>query len=149
MPDLQFVVFGQSNPDGDGENLGHVSYLGPLNDEISLMIAYSAADVFVVPSRQDNLPNTVLESFACGTPVVAFRIGGLPDIVDHRENGYLAKELDPLELVEGISWIVSDRHRHTRVCINAREKAVNSFNFPKIAAQYKSLFIEIVSGHQS
>jgi glycosyltransferase involved in cell wall biosynthesis len=102
MPDLQFVVFGQSSPSCSAEDSSHINYLGPLSDEISLMIAYSAADVFVLPSRQDNLPNAALESFACGTPIAAFRTGGLPDIVEHQENGYLATALDSSDLAEGI-----------------------------------------------
>jgi len=143
--DLQFAVFGQSAADSQTDNSSHISYLGPLYDEISLMIAYSAADVFVVPSRQDNLPNTAVESFACGTPVVAFKTGGLPDIVDHMENGYLASPFDSIELAEGISWILNDHDRHSRLCSHARNKAATSFCYPRIAAQYKSLFENMIS----
>ena len=79
-------------------------YTGHLNDHVSLRALYSAADVMVIPSRQDNLPNTGLEAHACGTPVVAFNTGGLPDIVDDRVTGALAEPFDPASLSSCIHW---------------------------------------------
>jgi glycosyltransferase involved in cell wall biosynthesis len=60
-------------------------YLGRLNDDISLALVYAAADIFVAPSIEDNLPNTVMEALACGIPSVAFKIGGMPDMIEHQE----------------------------------------------------------------
>jgi glycosyltransferase involved in cell wall biosynthesis len=70
------VVFGSSKPEKPPDFGLPVHYLGYLHDDVSLVLLYSAADIMVVPSRQDNLPNTVVESLACGTPAVAFDIGG-------------------------------------------------------------------------
>jgi hypothetical protein len=67
--------------------------------------------VFVIPSRQDNLPNTGLEAHACGTPVVAFAAGGLVDIVDHHITGVLAEPFDPLSLAAAIRWVLEDPQR--------------------------------------
>jgi glycosyltransferase involved in cell wall biosynthesis len=70
------------------------------NDIVALL--YAAVDVLVTPSRQDNLSNTIVESLACGTPAVAFDIGGMPDMIEHKINGYLAKPFDTSDLAAGI-----------------------------------------------
>ena len=80
---------------------------GTINSENSLALIYSLSDLFVLPSTEDNLPNTVLESLACGTPVVAFNIGGMPDMIAHLQTGYLAKPGDIDDLANGIKLILS------------------------------------------
>lgn len=76
--------------------------LGFINSLQTMAEAYSAADVFVIPSLEDNLPNTVLESLACGTPVIGFPIGGIADMVKHHENGLLAEAVSAESLAETI-----------------------------------------------
>ena len=88
--DLELVIFGQSRPTQVPAWGFPIRYMGHLHDEVSLALLYSAVDVFVAPSRQDNLPNTVVEASACGTPTVAFNIGGMPDLIEHQVSGYLA-----------------------------------------------------------
>ena len=139
----ELVVFGASEPENSLGFGPPVHYLGHLHDDVSLALLYSGADVMVVPSRQDNLPNTVVESLACGTPVLAFNIGGMPDIVDHKLNGYLAKPFDTSDLAVGINWVLSDNARHKELCIKAREKAVACFDIKKVAGQYAELYMEV------
>jgi glycosyltransferase involved in cell wall biosynthesis len=140
IPDLQLVVFGQLRPK-DTPDLGFpIHYTGHLHDDLSLRALYSAADAFVLPSRQDNLPNTGVESLACGTPVVAFNTCGLPDIVTHHQTGYLAKAFDAEDLARGIRWVLADRTRQTQFGANARAQAVTRFASTVIAAQYQQIF---------
>jgi glycosyltransferase involved in cell wall biosynthesis len=118
--------------------------LGRLHDDLSLALAYAAADVFVAPSVQDNLPNTVLEASACGTPTVAFTIGGMPDLVEHLNTGYLARPFDSEDLAQGIQWVLSDKDRHQRLRKAARAKAEREFNISRIADKYLSLYEDII-----
>jgi glycosyltransferase involved in cell wall biosynthesis len=90
------------------------------------------------------VPNTVVESLACGTPAVAFDIGGMPDMIEHQINGYLAKLFDTSDLAAGIDWVLSDDKRHRDLCIKAREKAVTCFDIEKIARQYAELYGEVL-----
>jgi glycosyltransferase involved in cell wall biosynthesis len=72
--------------------------LGFIEDETVLAEIYSAADLFIIPSIDDNLPNTVIESLMCGTPVVGFRTGGIPDVISDGENGYICQSISPQAL---------------------------------------------------
>ena len=93
----------------------------------------------VVPSRQDNLPNTGVEAHACGTPVVAFRTGGLPDIVEHQHTGYLAKAFETEDLAQGIVWLLA-QHASGQLRQQARERAVERFGESVVAAQYRVVY---------
>lgn len=84
------------------EKLRNVLYLGKIQDEKMMSLAYSAADLFVIPSVEDNFPNTVIESLCCGTPVAGFTIGGLPEIIQNGFNGFLSKEIN----VESLSCLI-------------------------------------------
>jgi glycosyltransferase involved in cell wall biosynthesis len=86
-----------------------VRFLGFLNDEYSMVIAYNAADVFVIPSIADNQPTSVMESLCCGTPVVGFDTGGIPDMIKHKENGYLAKYKDSGDIANGIKFCLENK----------------------------------------
>jgi glycosyltransferase involved in cell wall biosynthesis len=118
--------------------------LGGLSDQISLILAYSAADVFVCPSRQDNLPNTVLESLACGTPVVAFAVGGIPDMVEHGVNGYLAAPEDTHDLAVGIALLLGDADLRQRMGQAGREKVEREFSSSVVARRYMALYEHIL-----
>lgn len=117
--------------------------LGKLHDDATLALAYSAADVFVAPSVQDNLPNTVLEAISCGTPCVAFHIGGMSDMIDHQKNGYLSMPFDYEDLAQGIVWILEDENRYEKLRHQAREKAEAEFSLNYQAARYSRLFCEL------
>lgn len=142
---IEFVVFGSYRPNSEVVPGINTHYLGRLNDEVTLALAYSAADAFIAPSIQDNLPNTVMEALACGTPCVAFKVGGMPDMIEHLSNGYLAAPFEVEDLLQGIIWVLQDRERHKKLCHFAREKAEKSFALERQAYQYKILFEEILN----
>jgi glycosyltransferase involved in cell wall biosynthesis len=113
--------------------------VGYVTDEKALVALYSAADVFVIPSLEDNLPNTVMESLSCSVPCVAFDAGGLSQLIDHKRNGYLAKYRDHEDLANGIMEILQavDRNvmRHA-----ARKKVEEDFSETVIAMRYSELY---------
>lgn len=110
-----------------------------LSQDKDIAATLAAADVLVVPSRQDNLPNTVMEALACGVPCVAFDVGGLPDLIEHQVNGYLAKSLDTDDLARGIAWVLENPGRHTALSAAARESTAR-FEPQTVARQYLALY---------
>lgn len=142
--DIHLVIFGESAPRDPLSLPFPVHYIGHLHDNVSLRLLYSAADVMIIPSRQDNLPNTGVESLACGTPVAAFDTCGLPDIVEHKVTGYLAKAFDPEDLAKGICWVI-ENGRENNISRNARRKVLQTFSAPLVAKQYSTLYKQILS----
>lgn len=106
--DYELVVFGSETPQTPQGFRQKAHYLGMLNDNVSLKALYNAADVMVVPSLQENLSNAIMESLACGTPVVAFDIGGNGDLITHQQNGYLAQPFDIVDFAKGIEQQLSE-----------------------------------------
>ncbi|HBB32486.1 MAG TPA: glycosyl transferase [Cyanobacteria bacterium UBA8803] len=139
----ELVVFGSSAPTYQTDFGLKAHYLGKLSDDLSLALVYASADVFVAPSVQDNLPNTVLEAIACGTPSVAFNIGGMPDMIEHQQNGYLAQPYDSEELAKGITWILQDEQRRQALSRRAREKFEQEFTLELQARKYLNLYKEV------
>ncbi len=102
---ISVLIFGSSYNKEIAEAIPFkAKFMGYLKDDHSISLVYNAADVFVVPSLADNLPTTILESLSCGTPVVGFNIGGIPDMISHKENGYLAKYKDAEDVCNGIKF---------------------------------------------
>jgi len=120
-------------------------WLGNIDDDDWLASIYSAADVMLVPSRQDNLPQTAVEAQACGTPVVAFDVGGLSDIVEHQKTGWLARPFDTRHLAEGIAWILSDKERWQQLGYAARARAASLFSYDVVARQYEKLYETVLN----
>ncbi len=132
------VVFGAE--DGDLDVGLDVRYVGRVRDDGSLASLYAAADVMVVPSLQENFGKTAAEALACGTPVAAFANSGLLDIVDHRQNGYLAQTCSAEDLARGIAWCISEVIRDDRLRRQARRKAVEAFDIRSVVERYISLY---------
>ena len=142
--EIELVIFGAEKPEKPIEFGFKTHYLGRFNDNLSLALIYSAADVFVAPSVQENLANTVLESIACGTPCVAFNIGGMPDMIEHQKNGYLAQPYQIDDLARGIAWVLENKERYQKLAFCSRAKAEREFSMELSAQRYLSLSKDIL-----
>jgi glycosyltransferase involved in cell wall biosynthesis len=141
---LELVVFGAAKPDQPLDLGFPIHYLGKLQDDLSLRLAYAAADVLIVPSVEEAFGQVASESFACGTPVVVFANTGLADIVDHQQNGYVAKHCDVEDLARGIAWVLENPDRHHILRSAARVKAEREYAMDVHANRYLKLFQEIL-----
>jgi glycosyltransferase involved in cell wall biosynthesis len=142
--DVELAVFGSPAPQ---ENPFAVPahFLGRLNDALTLRLAYAAADVFVAPSLQENLACTVLEALACGRPVVAFDVGGMPDMIEPGVNGCLARPYSARELAECLAAVLEPANTQ-HFGSAAREKALAEYSLPVQARRYRALYSDAVSG---
>jgi glycosyltransferase involved in cell wall biosynthesis len=141
---IEFVVFGSSKPQNAPDFGFKTHYLGNLADDVSLVTLYSAVDVMIVPSLQENLSNAIMESLACGTPVIGFDIGGNADMIEHQQTGYLVKPFDTDDLANGIEWILNAPN-YDDLCNKAREKVIREFDSVIVAKKYVELYEEILN----
>jgi len=118
--------------------------VGHLRDEESLVALYSAADLFVAPSLQDNLPNTVLEAMACGLPCVAFNIGGMADLINDGVSGRLAAQGDVGALALCIQQVLSDSAWRAAAGRAARRRAEEYFSYSRLAAEHTDLYGQLL-----
>ena len=137
---LHLVVFGQLAPQSPPQLGFPVNYTGHFHDDLSLRALYSAADVMVVPSRQEAFGQTASEAHACGTPVVAFNTGGLRDVVDDRVTGALAEPFEPASLAAAMSWVLEDSTRRHALGAAARERAELLWAPARVAGMYREVY---------
>jgi glycosyltransferase involved in cell wall biosynthesis len=141
---IEVVIFGK-NKSFDVSMLPFKVYaLDLISVQQDLAELYSLADVFVTPAIEDNLPNTVMEALACGTPVVAFDTGGIPDMVEHRVNGYLAKYKSATDFAAGIDFVLRNEDAET-LAANARQKVMDNFTNEIVAQQYLDLYQSLLT----
>ena len=125
LPDVEIIALGRDIP-----------YINNVEEMAAL---YASMDAFVTPSLQDNLPNTIMEAMACGTPCVGFDTGGIPEMIDHRENGYIARYRDAADLAAGIRYVLDDTN-HRRLSLAAREKVMRCYSEAAVAEKYKIIY---------
>jgi glycosyltransferase involved in cell wall biosynthesis len=140
MEQLELVVFGQRRPTHPPDLGFPIHYSGRLHDDLSLRLLYAAADVMVVPSRQEAFGQTASEAHACGTPVVAFCTGGLVDIIDDHITGALAEPFDPVSLAAAIRWVLEDPQRRRQLGAAARQRAERLWNPARVAGLYAEVY---------
>ncbi|MDJ1175488.1 glycosyltransferase family 4 protein [Roseofilum capinflatum] len=142
---IELVIFGASRPEQPVDVGFKCHYLGRLHDDTSLVTAYAAADVMIVPSLQEAFGQTASESLACGTPVVAFAATGLKDIVEHQKTGYLAQPYEIEDLAMGITWVLDNPEQYPKLRQAARAKAAVEWTFERQANRYIDVFKDILS----
>lgn len=139
----EVVVFGAEKPVVPPDFSLKTRYLGSIRGDHLLALLYGAADVFLLPSIQENLSNMAIEALACGTPCVAFDIGGMPDMIGHKKNGYLAQPYDSEDFGYGIFWVLKKNTRLMKLSKAARKKTEKDFSVEIMASRYKRLYTEI------
>jgi len=143
LKSVTLVSIGKGEPD-ISTAANHV-HAGFIEQDDMLSHLYSLADLFVIPSRQDNLPNTVLEAMACGTPVIGFDMGGIPDMVRPNETGWLAETGDVRSLREAIEQALAHDDQRRRMSTKCREVVEEEYTLEKQANQYLSLYRSILN----
>jgi glycosyltransferase involved in cell wall biosynthesis len=120
-------------------------HLGHVDNDGLLSLIYSAADIYVIPSLQDNLPNTVLEAMACGTPVIGFDVGGIPDMVRPGITGLLVPAGDVMGLSGAISELLRCPDKRAAMAVDCRRIAVDEYGQEMQVRRYLELYREAVT----
>lgn len=121
-----------------------VRWVGYVNSDDLLNLCYGAADIFVLPTLADNLPLSVLDALAAGTPPVAFDVGGVSDLVRHLETGYLVPERDVKGLSEGMGFLLTNSEARLHMGENARRAAEREYSLEAYTKRYLSLYEEVL-----
>lgn len=141
--DTEIVIFGSKKTIIDINFPIH--NVGVIDDDNHLSTLYSAADVMVVPSLQENLSNAIMESLSCGTPVVAYNIGGNSDMIKHQFNGYLAVPFNTKDLSNGINWVLTNKD-YKIISYSSRTKISTQFENVMIVNKYIDIYKDILHG---
>ena len=140
LPEAHTVILGQEMPKNPPFLGMPMHWMGHLHDDATLALLYSAADVMVVPSRQEAFCQSGFEAHACGCPVVAFNATGLRDVVEHGQTGYLAEPYSSDGLAKGIEWVLADVQRHAHLSANARVRVVSLWSYELVVPQYLEVY---------
>ncbi|WP_443936919.1 glycosyltransferase [Pedobacter sp. MW01-1-1] len=140
---IELVIFGNKDNAEMPVFPFKTTFLGTISKDEHLAKCYSAADAFITPSLEDNLPNTVMESLACATPVVAFTTGGIPDMVSHLKNGYLAQYENAEDLANGIEWLYYHSNKE-EIQKEARLSILSHFSEKVIAEKHTILYERLI-----
>ena len=117
-----------------------------MSNEKEIAELYNAADLFVTPSLRDNLPNTIVEAMACGTPCVGFNVGGIPEMIHHQQDGYVADYCDSLDFAQGIAWCLNEQ-RQPALDTAARATALATYGETAVAQRYQAIYQQALTNH--
>jgi glycosyltransferase involved in cell wall biosynthesis len=126
LKNISVLIFGGSSSDEIKSTIPFPTYfIGFLKDEFSISLVYNSADVFIAPSLAETFGYVILESLSCGTPVVGFKVGGIPDLIDHKKNGYLANYRDANDLATGIEYCIVNKISGRRLPVFDKNAVMN------------------------
>ncbi|MDR0938412.1 MAG: glycosyltransferase family 4 protein [Mediterranea sp.] len=143
---LGVVVFGRHSEQGTEQFPFQVYSLPYITDEHTLVDIYNAVDLFAIPSLEENLPNMIMEAMACAVPCVGFNTGGIPEMIDHLHNGYVAQYRSADDFANGLHWILSDPD-YAELAGQARRKVLASYSESAVAKKYTDVYNEITGKH--
>ncbi|MBD5523523.1 MAG: glycosyltransferase [Lachnospiraceae bacterium] len=147
VKDLEILVIGKTDHKISGNGIP-VHRLGYISEEKVLNEIYAAADLFILPSIEDNFPCTTLEAMASGTPVIAFRVGGIIEQLDE-ESGFLVDEILPGELAMKIRMALSDQEKLSDISEKAYRRSVNLFSANSMNDKYRILYKKAIKRYRS
>lgn len=140
--DFELVVFGVDKADLEMDLKIPIHYVGYVSDTLELVSLYNLADVMLVPSLTENLSYAIMESLSCGTPVVAFNVGGNGDMIEHLNNGYLAQKYDDADLSAGILWCLGEKEKAQKVEA-WRKKVKGCYSYESVSSSYVDLYYDV------
>ncbi len=141
---LKICAFGESMEDLNQLNLSIFSF-GVIDSEETLSLIYSAADMFILPSLEDNLPNTMIEAMSCGTPVIAFEIGGIPDLVTNSMTGFTAPEKNLQVMAKKIIQLIENKELRQQMSNQCRQLIVDNYSLENQANNYLNLYQNLLN----
>lgn len=144
---LNVVAFGNRSEELQGLLPFRVHALPYVKNEHELADIYNAVDLFVTPSLEENLPNMIMEAMACGVPCVGFDTGGIPEMIDHLHNGYVAQYKSAEDFANGIHWVLTEKD-YAELSAQACRKAVASYSESAIAQKYINIYNQITGQHE-
>ena len=122
--------------------IDHFVLILDVRQRVDMENIYNAVDLFVIPSLEENLPNMIMEAMACGVPCVGFNVGGIPEMIDHLHNGYVARYKSSEDFANGIHWILTDPE-YDELSAQACRKVLGNYSESIIAKKYTDLYNKV------
>ena len=144
---LGVVVFGHQSKSLEKMIPFRVYPLEYVSNEREIVDIYNSVDMYVTPSLEENLPNTIMEAMACGIPCVGFQVGGIPEMIDHLHNGYVADYKSAEDLANGINWILNNTD-YPLLSEQATRKVVSSYSERAVAKRYIDIYNKVTGTHE-
>lgn len=142
-PKVRVVIFGHQSDYFEQQIALPITQVGFVREEKRMIDLYRSADLYVTPSLEDNLPNTIMEAMSVGVPVVGFATGGIPEMIEHKTTGYVADYRSPHSLAEGLHYVLGADH--DLLAQAARDKALACYDQRVVAQRFRTLYEQLLA----